>query len=132
MDRVHSRCSLGVRSVRKSVRDKQVSGRKQSARSREQGRLDDFLGDVSIGCGMLHEREDPVGHEPRSADSGASASHLGHLHDAAPSVDLNAAPVAGRDDFVRAHFVACVYDYLDSVTAHVSTVPRAGGSSSEL
>jgi hypothetical protein len=95
----------------------------KSARSREQGRLDDLFGDVSIGCGMLHQREDPVGHEPRSTDSGPAASHLRHLDDTAPGVDLNPAPVAGRDDFVRTHLVACIYDDLDSVTAHMRTVP---------
>jgi hypothetical protein len=105
---------------------------KRSARPREQRRLDDFLGDVPIGRGMLDEREDSVGHEPRSADWGASAGHLGHLHHAASGVDLHSTPIAACDHFVRAHLVASVYDDLDSVTAHLRTVPRAGPTGFEV
>jgi hypothetical protein len=75
---------------------------------------------------MLDQSQDPIGHEPRSADWGASTGYLGHLHHTATGVDLNAAPVAACDHLVRAHLVAGINHDLDSVTTHPRTVPRHG------
>jgi len=86
--------------------------------------INDFLANVRVGCGVLNESKNPIGHEASGAHGSTAARHLGDLNDAASCVDLDPPPVPARDHFIRANLAARIDDDLHPVTAHQSTLPR--------
>src|SRR6185436_10044989 len=88
---------------------------------------------VALAGWVLHQRDQPAGHEPARADRCAAAGHFGHLDDATGRRDFDPPAVPAGHDLERLHGPAGVDDDLDSITPHrrrpqpaVTGVPSMG------
>ena len=75
-----------------------------------------------VGGRVLHERDQPAGHEPAGPDRRAGARDLADLDDAARRHDLDPPPGLGGDDLERLDALAGVDHGLDAITLHAPTV----------
>src|SRR4029079_19353198 len=75
---------------------------------------------LALARRVLHERDEPRGHESSRPDRRPAARHLGHLDDAAGRRHLDAPAVARRHDVERLDGATGIDDDLDAVALHAT------------